>query len=100
MRLVIVLVALMCLGCSGGVSGEAKPVEDTAGYLSAIRSSFKSADDKTLLAAGHATCDQLRSGKTRDDLIFEKISRGIDGTNALVLVQIPVRYLCPEYKDK
>lgn len=100
MRIVGVLLgALLCVAC-GGESQEDKPAVDTAGYLEVMRTHYSGADDKTLLDSGHATCEALRSGKTRDDLIFEKMDRGLNGSNAVTLVTVPAHYLCPEFKDK
>jgi hypothetical protein len=90
------LICVLLTGCSTVIEG--KPSASSVdGFLSSMAHQFPGSTSQDYLDVGMATCDRLRSGKTRDEVIEEKIDSGLTPGNALAIVQLSVHYLC---KDK
>lgn len=90
------IVCVLLTGCSTVVEGKPS-APDVDGYLTEMTQHFPGSSSQDYLSVGTATCERLRSGKTRDEVIAEKIDNGLTPGNALIVVQLSTQYLC---KDK
>lgn len=93
------LFCVLLTGCSTVIEGKpSMAVVD--GYLIQMAQHFPGSSSQDYLDVGTATCDRLRSGKTRDEVIREKTDNGLTAGNALIIVQLSTEYLCEEFQDK
>jgi hypothetical protein len=90
---------VLLTGCSTVVDGEPSTAK-VDGYLEAMAQHFPGSKSQDYLDVGTSTCDRLRSGKTRDEVIEEKVKNGLTPGNALTIVQLSIEYLCDEFADK
>lgn len=93
------LLCVLLTGCSTVIEG--KPSTTAVdGFLIQMAQHFPGSSSQDYLDVGAATCDRLRSGKTRDEVIREKIDNGLTPGNALMIVQLSTAYLCEEFQSK
>jgi len=96
----ILCASLLLTGCSTVVKGEPSASSDVDGYLVAIAEHLPGSSSQAYLDVGTATCDRLRSGKTSDEVVQEKIDNGLTPFNARIVVHTSIQYLCSEFKDR
>lgn len=92
--------SLLLTGCSTVIEGKPSASLDVDGFLIAISEHLPGSSSQAYLDAGMATCDRLRSGKTIDEAIEEKINNGMTSFNAKMIVYLSIEYLCSEFKHK
>lgn len=90
---------VLLTGCSTVVEGTPS-TSSVDGYLIEMAKEFPGSQSQDYLAVGNATCDRLRSGKTRDEVIEEKVNNGLTPGNALIIVQLSSGYLCQDLQNK
>lgn len=90
---------VLLTGCSTVVV-EGKPLASTgvSGYLRVMSQEIPGSNSQAYLDIGTRICDTLRSGKTRDEVIFNKINNGLSIENAILVVQSSIEHLCPEFR--
>lgn len=90
---------VLLTGCSTVVV-EGTPLASTgvSGYLKVMFQEIPGSSSQAYLDIGTDVCDTLRSGKARDEVIFNKINNGLSTENAILVVQSSIEYLCPEFR--
>ncbi len=71
---------------------------DEGGFLKAMEHSFPNSNREDNLDNGKDVCSKLRSGKTREDIVMEKYDHGMTISNASLVTQLSIEYLCPTFK--
>jgi hypothetical protein len=73
---------------------------DVGGFLTEVSKHLPGSTSQAYLSVGMATCDRLRSGKTSDEVIQEKIDNGLTPFNAVIIVNASIDHLCREFRNK
>lgn len=89
---------VLLTGCSTVVV-EGTPLTpiDVNGYLTVMSQEIPGSSSQAYLDIGSRICDTLRSGKTREEVILNKIDNGLSTENAILVVQSSIEHLCPEF---
>ncbi len=83
---------LLLLACNT----EEPSAPDVDGYLQYISKEIPGSTSQDYLDIGNKICEDLRSGKTSDEIVKSKIDNGVSPENSIILFQISVQYLCPD----
>lgn len=71
---------------------------DEGGFLKAMEQNFPGSNKEDNLDNGKNVCFKLRSGKTQEEVIMEKFDHGMSISNASLVTQLSIEYLCPVFK--
>ena len=74
---------VLLTGCSTVVEGTPLASTGVSGYLRVMSQEIPGSNSQAYLDIGTRICDTLRSGKTRDEVIFNKIDSGLSTENAI-----------------
>lgn len=88
---------VLLTGCSTVVEGAPLASTGVNGYLRVMSQEVPGSSSQAYLDIGSRVCDTLRSGKTREEVIFNKIDNGLSTENAILVVQSSIEHLCPEF---
>lgn len=71
---------------------------DEGGFLIAMEKEFPGSNKEYNLDIGKNVCFKLESGKTVEEVVMEKFDHGMSITNASMVTQISIDYLCKDEK--
>lgn len=71
---------------------------DEGGFLKVMEENFPGSKREDNLDNGKSVCFKLRSGMTQDEVIMEKYDHGMTISNASLITQLSIEYLCPIFQ--
>lgn len=81
-----------------GCASMSEPPPDEGGFAKAMEQNFPNSDKEHNLDTGKNVCFKLRSGMTKEEIIMEKFDHGMSITNAALVTQLSIEYICPVWK--